>query len=140
MRAAQHVRSEAARELQDINDDMCELLERAKRVMRRVGGFDNDRARAYWLGALSIELDANHEYLGGSMCAMYDTISELRGDGDEPDEPCDDDDDNDTTSHDDVLDEAPCGTCKRAQGACVCDDDATSCDVAHDDNDDNVRS
>jgi len=37
------------------------------------------RAKAYWWAHIRCALDNDHEYLGGSMFTMQDTINELEG-------------------------------------------------------------
>lgn len=36
-----------------------------------------ERARSYWYSQIVTALDDDHEYMGGSMCTMEDTLNEF---------------------------------------------------------------
>lgn len=61
-----------------IQTQMTDLLTEAKKLLRREGGISWDRARSYWLAEIEVALSDRHDYVGGSMCTMQDTIAELR--------------------------------------------------------------
>jgi hypothetical protein len=71
---------EAANELREIQEEMLDLLERAKSVVKR-GSTSNrmvyDRALSYWLAHAQMALTKRHDYLGSSTVDMDDTIEEL---------------------------------------------------------------
>ena len=66
------------RRLAEIKEDMLGLLDEAKHIVR--GTPDWERAKGYWIAAIRTALDEEHEYLGGSMCTMQDTIDSLSDD------------------------------------------------------------
>lgn len=69
---------------EEIKDQIKELLEEA---ISLVPSAESDRAESYWYAHISMALDEDHDYLGGSMCSMQDTINEWHdGDDDEEDE------------------------------------------------------
>lgn len=63
--------------LAEIKDEMLELLEEAKGILREVGGVIAARAEAYWLPHIRTALDREYSYLGSSMTTMQDTVNEL---------------------------------------------------------------
>tara|TARA_S200000501_G_scaffold321758_1_gene317352 strand:- start:297 stop:524 length:228 start_codon:yes stop_codon:yes gene_type:complete len=67
---------------EEIKEQIKELLEEAIDLVP-----DHARARAesYWYPHISMALDEDHGYIGGSMCSMQDTIEEWE-DEDEDDE------------------------------------------------------
>ena len=71
------MKTEDIERLSEIKDEMKELLGEADQLIRGAGGIAYERARAYWLGHIAIALDDDHEYAGGSMCTMQDTIDDL---------------------------------------------------------------
>ncbi len=78
------------RRLVEIKDEIKDLLEQAERLIRATG-LPYDRARAYWLAAIKMNLDNEHDFLGSSMNTMQETIDELDpGDYDDDDENYDD--------------------------------------------------
>ena len=73
--------TDTAQELQDIKDEIKELLDQARRLVR--GTREEDRAKGYWFAHIRCALDDEHGYLGRSMITMQDTIDALRGDEEE---------------------------------------------------------
>jgi hypothetical protein len=67
---------EVADRLEEIKDEMLELLHEARRLVRTTA--ERSRAESYWLPHIEMALHDDHEYLGGSMCTMTDTIAGLR--------------------------------------------------------------
>jgi hypothetical protein len=63
--------------LEEIRDEIKELLDEATGILRRGGGITYERARSYWLAHIRTALDKDHDYLGGSMVTMQNTIDEL---------------------------------------------------------------
>ena len=67
--------------LKDIQEEMLGLLAEADQLLRGTPAYQ--RAKSYWLAHVETALTNSHGYLGGSMCSMEDTITEL-----EPVEAC----------------------------------------------------
>ena len=67
---------------EEIKEQIKELLEEAFDL---VPDHARDRAESYWYAHISMALDEDHGYIGGSMCSMQDTIEEWE-DEDEDDE------------------------------------------------------
>lgn len=74
--------TELADELEEIKAQMLDLLQEAEGLLRGTGVI-LDRARSYWLAHIRTALDDDHDYLGGSMHTMQDSIDELMGDENE---------------------------------------------------------
>ena len=73
--------------LEDIKEEIKELMHEAKRLVQSGAKKANrpiiyERAKSYWLPHIFMALDKDHDYLGGSMTTMEDTINEI-GDDDE---------------------------------------------------------
>ncbi len=71
-----------ASRLCEIKDEMLELLGEAHDIVRALARESHNdiilaRAEAYWLPHVEMALSNDHQYLGGSMCSMEDTIQEL---------------------------------------------------------------
>jgi hypothetical protein len=67
--------------LQEIQEEMLALLDEAKDILRRSDNkFLYEQARSYWLAHIKTALTNNHDYLGGSMVTMEDTIHGLEAD------------------------------------------------------------
>jgi len=76
MSDATKTNAERADELQDILCQMKDLLWEARKLVR--GTPEESRANAYWIAHISMALDSEHGYLGGSMCTMESTANDLR--------------------------------------------------------------
>lgn len=66
------------RRLENIKWKIEELIDEAKHIVKGAGGFAYERARSYWIPHIIIALSKEHDYLGGSMVTMADTIEELK--------------------------------------------------------------
>jgi hypothetical protein len=75
-------RDKAIDRLREIQGEIGELLDEALHCIRDAGG-STAQADAYWKAHIICALRNDHEYLGGSMVTMQDTIEELES-GDEP--------------------------------------------------------
>lgn len=64
--------------LEEIKEEMLELLDEADRLLSGAEGMVYDRAKAYWIPHIKMALTKEHDYLGGSMETLEDTIEELR--------------------------------------------------------------
>lgn len=65
--------------LDEIKDEMLELLEEAADIVKDSGSFERQRMKSNWYARVKIALVNEHEYVGGSMCSMEDTIEALEG-------------------------------------------------------------
>jgi len=74
---------EIAEQLNDLKEEIKDLVYNAQNMLR--GTDASDAANAYWIPHILMALDDEHDYLGGSMTSMQDTIEELL-EGDDEDE------------------------------------------------------
>jgi len=68
---------EIADELRAVQQEMLELLECSRRLLRDAPNLAYQRADAYWLAHARMALTNEHGYLGRSMMTMDDTINEV---------------------------------------------------------------
>ena len=59
---------------EEIIGEIKELLEEAFDL---VPDHERPRAESYWYSHISMALDEDHGYMGGSMCSMQDTLEEF---------------------------------------------------------------
>jgi len=59
---------------EEIKEQIKELLEEA---IDLVPDHARARANAYWYAHISTSLDDDHDYMGGSMCSMQDSLEEF---------------------------------------------------------------
>ena len=64
--------------LAEIRDEIKALVDEASRIVRET--IERKTAEAYWIPHILGALDDDHEYLGGSMQTMQDTIDALEDD------------------------------------------------------------
>jgi len=83
-------REDAIDRLREIQSEIEELLDEAMHCIRDAGG-STAQADAYWKAHIICALRNDHEYLGGSMVTMQDTIEELESGGESPDDDGDED-------------------------------------------------
>jgi hypothetical protein len=62
--------------LQDIKDEIKELVYEAQDLIPR-DTIEFSRAKSYWLPHILMALDKDHDYLGGSMFTMQETVDDL---------------------------------------------------------------
>ncbi len=67
--------TETTERLNELKEQMLELLEEAKDLIPE--GMAKERAKCYWYAHIKTALLKEHEYLGGSLVTMEDTINEL---------------------------------------------------------------
>jgi hypothetical protein len=60
---------------EEIKDQIKELLDEAIDLVP--DGGVKERAQSYWYSHITTALDDDHEYMGGSMCTMEDTLNEF---------------------------------------------------------------
>ena len=68
-------KAEIKERLNEIKEQMLELLAEAKDLIPE--GMTKERAKCYWYAHIKTALLKEHEYLGGSLITMDDTINEL---------------------------------------------------------------
>lgn len=68
---------------EEIKDQIKELLNEALDLVPEGGA--KARAKAYWYPHIITALDNDHEYMGGSMCSMQDTLEEFCDEDEEED-------------------------------------------------------
>jgi hypothetical protein len=73
-----------AERLNEIKDEIKSLVNEARDIIR--GTHIESLANSYWIPHILMELDEDHEWLGGSMCTMQETIDALADDIDEEEE------------------------------------------------------
>jgi DNA repair exonuclease SbcCD ATPase subunit len=76
--------------LEDIQQQMLELLDEARTIIRSASCRNQarERAEAYWIPQVKVGLTKEHDYLGGCMCTMSDTIEALREEFEDESAPC----------------------------------------------------
>lgn len=70
--------TETHERLVEIQNEMLELLDEAKQILRHEDGLVYDRAKAYWLAHVEMGLTNSHSYLGKTTVSMEDTIKECQ--------------------------------------------------------------
>ena len=65
--------------LTEIKEKIKELVNEAEELISE-NDYVSSRAKSYWIPHLLMALDNDHNYVGGSMCTMQDTIDELEED------------------------------------------------------------
>lgn len=73
--------AEAIERLTEIKEQMLELLDEAKDLLPE--GMTKERAKCYWYVHIKTAILKEHEFLGGSLVTVDDTISELGEDSEE---------------------------------------------------------
>ena len=68
-------KTEITEKLTEIKEQMLELLDEAKNLIPE--GITKERAKCYWYTHIKTALLKEHEYLGGSLVTMDDTINEI---------------------------------------------------------------
>lgn len=88
-----HNDSEYACRLEELYEEITDKVQEVREIVMYLsrGGATAHvaaRAKAYWLAQITTALSSNHDYLGGCMCTMEDTINELNAslEGDDDDE------------------------------------------------------
>ena len=66
--------------LYGIQDEISDLVKEARDIVRNADGYGRiyERAKSYWIPHIITALSNDHDYLGGSMCTLEDTIEELK--------------------------------------------------------------
>lgn len=73
--------AKAIERLTEIKEQMLELLEEARDLLPE--GMTKERAKCYWYAHIKTAILKEHEFLGGSLLTVDDTISELGEDSEE---------------------------------------------------------
>ncbi len=66
---------EIAEQLHDIKEEIKDLMENAQNLLR--GTDAEDAAKSYWVPHILMALDDEHDWLGGSMHSLQDSIDQL---------------------------------------------------------------
>ena len=67
--------------LEEIKEEIKDLVTEAKYIVKNLANPNTrifTRATSYWYPQILIVLDNDHDYMGGSMCTMEETIQELK--------------------------------------------------------------
>ena len=81
MRAEDHER------LVEIKDEMKNMLEEAKELIRRnASDWVYNRAKSYWIGHIAMALDEEHDFMGSDGVTFQNTIDEVEVEGNMEDE------------------------------------------------------
>jgi hypothetical protein len=70
--------------LEEIKDEIKDLVDEARALVS--GTAERRTTEAYWIAHILGALDEDHEFLGGSMTTMQDTIDALREESEEDDD------------------------------------------------------
>ncbi len=73
--------AEAIERLTEIKEQMLELLEEAKDLLPE--GMTKERAKCYWYAHIKTAILKEHEFLGGSLVTLEDTINEIEKESEE---------------------------------------------------------
>ena len=73
-----YVPKEDINRLEEIKEELLELIEEAQRIVSGGDEMTYQRAKSYWIPHVIMALTKEHEWLGGSMETMEDTIEELK--------------------------------------------------------------
>lgn len=68
---------EKVEHLEYLKEEIKDLLFEALRILPRKGMI-RDRAKTYWYAHMLMCMDKEHDYVGGCMCTMQDTIDEMK--------------------------------------------------------------
>ena len=69
---------EDAAALEELKEDIKRQMYDAWDIVQAYNGAIAARARSYWFAQIISILDDDHDWIGGSMCRMQDTIDEIR--------------------------------------------------------------
>jgi hypothetical protein len=65
--------------MEEIKEEIKELLDESRFILKNADNrMTYERASSYWLAHIVTSLDNDHDYLGGSMCTLQDSIDELK--------------------------------------------------------------
>lgn len=76
---------EIAEQLHDIKEEIKDVMENARNLLR--GTNAENAANSYWIPHILMALDDEHDWLGGSMHSLQDSIDELLGDDEDQYDP-----------------------------------------------------
>lgn len=71
-------KSEVAFRLEELRDNILDAISEAIRIIPE--GITKERAKCYWYAHIKTAATKTHEFLGGSLVTMDDTIAELEED------------------------------------------------------------
>ena len=70
-------RTEAARRLREIADEIYEKLEEMGDILREVAPEELERAEVYWMAHIDGALENRGNWVGGSLISLEDTLTIL---------------------------------------------------------------
>jgi len=70
-------RTEAARRLREIAEEIYDMLEEMEDILREVAPEEFERARLYWMAHIDGALLNQKGWLGGSFISLEDTLTAL---------------------------------------------------------------
>ena len=75
-------REQTVEDLREIQRQMLELLGQARNILDG-SSFESAAAQAacYWIPHIEMNLSNEHDYCGGTMCSLEDTITEIEEGG-----------------------------------------------------------
>jgi hypothetical protein len=76
-------------EMEELKEDIKQLVEQ---LYNMVSPQEQAAAKSYWYPHIMMALDSDHQWLGGSMTTVQDTIDAMRDPGNDPDYEGDEDD------------------------------------------------
>ena len=76
-------RTEAARWLREIADEIYEKLEEMGDILREVAPEELERAEVYWMAHIDGALENRGNWVGGSLISLEDTLTALEEEGEE---------------------------------------------------------
>lgn len=65
--------AEIAEDLQEMHEQMVEIMDNVKRLLRNAPGDIQQHARHYWVAHIITALGSDHDYMGGT--SKYDTMA-----------------------------------------------------------------
>lgn len=71
-----HGEERKSSQLEEVKEVIADAIDRARDILENEGSI-KERAEAYWLAQIEVELNKSHRYLASSMCTLEDTINEL---------------------------------------------------------------
>ena len=78
-------RTEAARRLREIAEEIYDMLEEMEDILREVAPEEFERARLYWMAHIDGALLNQKGWLGGSFISLEDTLTALEEEEEEED-------------------------------------------------------
>ncbi len=71
-------RDETVTELEEMHEQIKDLVQNARRLLRHADHLTRRRAESGWVAQIQMALDHDHEWLGRASVTMQETIEEMR--------------------------------------------------------------